>query len=195
MSRFIETILVHNGTARNLAYHQIRVNRTISRFFGSRPFELSLYLTNLPRSGSFRCRITYGKTLENLELIPYQQTKKTKLLAIESDLNYNYKFQDRSGLDELGRHAAMRGCDDALIVKNGLIADTTIANIALFDGRIWHTPALPLLQGTMRARLIQSRLIRPAAIGPEDLKRYSHLAIFNALSGFYIAGNPGEIIR
>lgn len=195
MSRFIETILIRNGTARNLSYHQLRVNRTIKRFFNTRPFDLAKVLLALPQDGLHRCRITYAKTVESVELIPYERTKKTKLLAVESDLNYNYKFHDRGRLDLLSGLAQKNGCEDALIVKNGRITDTTIANIAFFDGKRWQTPALPLLRGTARHRLSQSGLLKPAEIRLEELDRYSHFALMNALSGFYVAGTIDQIVQ
>lgn len=195
MCRFIETILIKDGVPRNLAYHRQRVDRTINRFFGTRPFELEKALLSHPKSGTYRCRLTYGKRVEKSEYIPYRLSKKTKLLAIESDLNYNYKFADRSGLQSLLEKAETGGYDDALIVKEGLITDTTIANVAFFDGRRWLTPALPLLQGTARARLLKSGLITPASIIPEELERFSHFALINALSGFYIGGPTENIAR
>jgi len=109
-------------------------------------------------------------------------------------LNYNYKFSDRSRLEQLGKSAQNSGCEDALIIKNGRITDTTIANIAFFDGTVWHTPARPLLRGTARERLLQSRLLQTEEIRPEHLNRYSHFALMNALSGFYVAGGIDQIV-
>ena len=37
--------------------------------------------------------------------------------------------------------------DEILITRNGLLTDTSIANIALFNGKEWHTPKHPLLKG------------------------------------------------
>ena len=33
--------------------------------------------------------------------------------------------------------------DEILITRNGLLTDTSIANIALFNGKEWHTPKHP----------------------------------------------------
>lgn len=195
MSRFIETILVQNGRAKNLAYHQRRVARTVGRFFNTRPPELKKALLSLPESGTFRCRLIYAREIESVEFIPYVRAKKSKLLAIESDLNYNYKFKERNTLQTLLTEAEASGCDDALIIKNGLIADTTIANIAFFDGRRWITPAVPLLRGTARARLLESGVIVPGMIRPDELEGFSHFALMNALSGFYIGGPTENIVR
>ena len=46
-----------------------------------------------------------------------------------------------------------------LIVKDGYLTDTSIANIALYDGYTWFTPAHPLLRGTKRAELLNKQLI------------------------------------
>lgn len=194
MSRFIETILISKGVAKNLPFHQLRINRTIRRFFNTHPFDLEKELLAHPVQGLFRCRLTYAKHIESVEFIPYERIKKTKLLAVESDLNYNYKFCDRSGLEQLSQSAQNSGCEDALIIKNGRITDTTIANIAFFDGAVWHTPARPLLRGTARERLLQSRLLKIEEIRPEHLERYSHFALMNALSGFYVAGGIDQIV-
>ncbi len=195
MSLFIETILVKAGRARNLSYHQQRIDRTFRCFFSVRPFRLESLLRTLPDEGTYRCRLTYSKTVESLEFIPYSPVKKSKLLALESDLNYNYKFQERGRLQSLLENAQKSGCDDALIVRNGLVTDTTIANIAFFDGRRWITPTLPLLRGTARARLLEARVIVPGRIGIEEVGRFSHFALMNALSGFYVAGTTENIER
>lgn len=195
MYRFIETILIREGKACNLDAHQRRINRTFGRFFSTRPVELTTHLHNLPGAGTHRCRITYGKTVEKIEFFPYERVKKAKLLAVESDLIYNYKFASREGLDRLAGDAAKEQCDDALIVKNGLVTDTTIANIAFFDGKQWLTPIRPLLRGTARERLLARGVIHPGNIRVEELERFEKFALFNALSGFYVAGNINQIVR
>ena len=50
--------------------------------------------------------------------------------------------------------------DDILIVKNGLLTDTSIANIALYDGNDWYTPLHPLLKGTKRAELLDKGVLK-----------------------------------
>ena len=77
-------------------------------------------------------------------------------------------------------------CDEILIVKNGLLCDTSIANIALFDGRKWMTPKTPLLEGTTRQRLLESGFLTVKDIAVEDLKMYSQMALMNAMIDFDI---------
>ncbi|MDQ1268165.1 MAG: 4-amino-4-deoxychorismate lyase, partial [Campylobacterota bacterium] len=82
---------------------------------------------------------------------------------------------------------AQRGeCDDVLIVKNSLISDTTIANIAFFDSRRWVTPRAPLLKGTTRERLLRDGKIFEADIAINDLEKFSHVALMNAMIDFDI---------
>ena len=71
--------------------------------------------------------------------------------------------------------------DDILIVRRGLLTDTSIANIALFDGKDWFTPKLPLLRGTCRTALIDNGIIKEKDIRPEELSSYSFVRLFNAM--------------
>lgn len=76
------------------------------------------------------------------------------------------------------------GCDDILIVKNNLITDTSIANIAfLLDGQ-WFTPKSPLLKGTTRARLIDEGKIKIAHLRLSDVNNTSKIALMNAMMGW-----------
>ena len=84
--------------------------------------------------------------------------------------------------DEL--YARRGACDDIVIVKNGLLTDTTIANIALYDGNQWLTPASPLLEGTTRTRLLDIGKLTEAEISIDTLDRYYMTAIMNTMLGF-----------
>ena len=94
-------------------------------------------------------------------------------------LDYTYKSAGREPLNCL---FALRGaCDDILIVKQGLLTDTSIANIALSDGTHWYTPAHPLLKGTRRAALLEEGILQEKDIRPEDLPSFSTVRLFNAM--------------
>ncbi|MDD2451972.1 MAG: aminotransferase class IV, partial [Sulfurovum sp.] len=67
--------------------------------------------------------------------------------------------------------------------------DTTIANIAFFDGRQWITPKKPLLEGTMRAYLIDQKFLREENIPSDLLDRFEKVALMNAMLGFTILNN------
>ncbi len=52
------------------------------------------------------------------------------------------------------------GHDDILIIRDGLLTDTSICNVALWNGTSWITPARPLFSGTMRAYLLDKGLVQ-----------------------------------
>ena len=64
---------------------------------------------------------------------------------------------------------ANKDVDEVIIEKNGYLTDTTIANIAFFDGKQWFTPEKPLLKGTMRAKLIEEGFLQTKNIKSEEL--------------------------
>ncbi|MEG0647308.1 MAG: aminotransferase class IV, partial [Bacteroides sp.] len=97
-------------------------------------------------------------------------------------INYTYKSTDREALNQLYEQRNTK--DDVLIIKNGYITDTSIANVALFDGTHWFTPKHPLLKGTQRAQLLQKGIIQEKEIMLEELFSFSQMTIFNAMIPF-----------
>ena len=158
MCQFIETIRIDSGEARNLTYHEQRLNDTRNHFWpGSHALQLADFLPPVPESGIHKLRIVYG----------------------QDGISYTYKSTDRQVLDQL---FAQRGsCDDILIVRRHLLTDTSIANIALFDGKHWHTPQSPLLKGTKRAELLDKGILSERKIHVEDIPSYSTVRLFNAM--------------
>ena len=82
-----------------------------------------------------------------------------------------------------------------LLVRDGLLTDTSIANIALYDGRQWCTPAHPLLCGVKRRSLLESRIITERDIRAEELGKYSLVRVFNALIDWGEVELPVSAIR
>ena len=74
-------------------------------------------------------------------------------------------------------------CDDVIIVRNGLITDSSYANLIFFDGREWITPKVPLLEGTCRARLLASGKIKTGNIGIKELSAFKGFKLINAMRG------------
>lgn len=185
--RFLETIKAENGAIFHLAYHQRRLERTLQANNIQAEYDLNALLSP-PKHGLYRCRVLYGAHGIDISYIPYRICTFTTLQAVEDNsIDYGYKYSDRHRLDAL---FARRGVsDDVLIIKNGLITDTTIANIALFDGGNWVTPVEPLLHGTTRQRLIDEGKLIEKTIRLEELHLYSKVAIMNAMIGFVEVGN------
>ncbi|MBC7892507.1 MAG: aminotransferase class IV [Sphingobacteriaceae bacterium] len=184
MSRFLETIRCHNGRLENLPYHQERVRRTRKAVLGlTDELDLGESLVIPPGiepAQTFRCRVIYGLDIESVEFIPYQIRPLRSLKLVHVDgLDYAFKYADRSTLDAL--RAGLPADEEVLLVKAGLLTDTTYANIALFDGAYWYTPAQPLLEGTRRAQLLaEGRLIRER-LAPDDLRYFQKIRLLNAM--------------
>lgn len=183
MSRqLLETIRCENGHAANLTYHQQRVDTSLKQLDIPARYDLAS-LIKVPDSTLYRCRIVYDATSINIEYIPYQTRAVRILQAIEADtLDYALKYADRSEIDKL--FASKEDADDILVVQNGLITDTSIANIAFYDGSKWLTPAHPLLKGTTRARLLDEKKIFESELNIDDIKKFTDFALMNAMIGF-----------
>ena len=183
MCRFIETIRIDGGVVRNLAYHERRLNDTRAHFWPeSTPLQLRDHLSSPGcEAGIVKARVVYGeKGIEDVSYSPYTMRHVHSLALIQADhIDYTYKS---AGREPLNRLFALRGaCDDILIVKQGLLTDTSIANIALSDGTHWYTPAHPLLKGTKRAALLEEGILQEKDIRPEDLPSFSTVRLFNAM--------------
>jgi 4-amino-4-deoxychorismate lyase len=184
----IETIRVENGRVYNLEWHNRRLNRGRSQLFKlSNPLNLENYLSNIPPKGLFRCRVIYNRDVVSIEYLPYTPKKIASIRIVKSNIEYSYKYRDRDELNSLMEKSG--GCEEIIIEKGGVLTDTTIANIAFYDGRRWITPRTPLLEGTLRAKLLHEAKIVPKDIKSEKLNHFSHFALMNAMIGFQIQKN------
>lgn len=146
------------------------------------PFDLQALITP-PEVGVYRCRFIYDADSYRIEFHPYTSRKISSLhLISENTVHYPLKYTYRNELDSLFERRD--ACDDVLIVKDGILKDTTTANIALLINGQWLTPQTPLLFGTTRARLIDEGLLMPAVLTPEDISNAQKIAIMNAMVGF-----------
>lgn len=183
MCQLFETIRVENGVVQNLVYHQQRVNQLAS-------LRLIDYISrlDLPSVGIHRLRIDYALThIIQQTMTPYvpQVITSLRLVIVDNNFQYAHKWADRSPLE--GALAQKSDTDEILIVRNGLITDTSFSNVLFLDGTQWVTPAEPLLAGTCRARLLDQQRIQATTIRMEDLAHFSHFMLINAMRDFDIA--------
>ncbi len=184
MKRFFETIRVQDGKAYHLFYHNQRLNTTIKAHFGfDATIDLANYITP-PKRGLFRCKVIYSNTIESIQFFPYTPRRINSFTLVTSSIEYSYKYLDRSPIDAL--FAKREGSDEIIIVKNGLLTDTSIANIAFYYKKSWLTPKNPLLPGTTRARLLEAKRLIPTEISHQDLKKFDTMALMNAMIDFVI---------
>ena len=192
MPLLLETIKIEDGEVHNLSYHQARCNKSRETLFGIKE-KLDLFsLINPPKKGLYRCRILYDEKLHTVEYIPYRAKTIETLTIVSSELVYSHKYANRDALNSL--LASNPDTDDILIEKSGYITDTSIANIAFYDGKQWITPEEPLLEGTMRAKLLNEGYIHKKKIKKEELHNYTQIALMNSMIGFKIINiNPAQI--
>lgn len=184
MSPFIETIRIEDGQIHNLPYHNRRMNETRRNVLHQ---TATLDLSDYIRPGNYRertkCRVEYDNEILKVEYAAYRIRPVSSLrLVVDDEAGYRYKSTDRSVLNRL--FACREAEDDVLIVRKGWLTDTSICNIALWNGKQWITPSVPLLAGTKRASLLDQGEIVAGDIRPEDLPGYSRIRLFNAMIEF-----------
>lgn len=185
----LETIKIVAGEISNLPYHQRRCNRSRRILFNtSEPLNLACHITDIPVKGIYRCRILYDTLLQRIEYLPYTPKEIHRLKVVASEIDYPHKYADRASLSRLLQPHS--NIDEVIIEKEGLLTDTTIANIAFYGNGRWYTPETPLLEGTMRAQLLEKGVLQKRLIRKEDLHHYSHIALMNAMTGFKILKSP-----
>ncbi len=186
MYPLFESIKVIDGQVMNLKWHQQRVDRSLRQLdITGEVLELASYL-QIPenyRHGVVKCRVPYGRSLGPVEYVPYHRKSVKSLQQIECrPFDYQFKYQDRSMLDQL--YQLREACDDVLITIDGMLTDTSYSNVALFDGTNWYTPEIPLLEGTQRAKLLSEGVIQTTNIKITDLGDFEKLSLINAMLEF-----------
>ncbi len=183
MSRLVESLKIDNGVPAHLEYHNARLNRSRRELFGATDdIDIADVLRGhaVPDAPVCKCRVLYRDLVEAVEIAPYQcRSIVTLRLVVCDEIDYNFKYEDKSAFEALLKKRDR--CDDILIVKNGLITDTSFSNIAFFDGVDWFTPARPLLKGTARERLITKGVLREDDIAPSGLLRFRKASFINAM--------------
>lgn len=184
MFPFIETIRIEGGRIHNLSYHNRRMNETRREVLRQvEPLDLADYIQPEDFRERTKCRVEYATDILKVEYAAYhiRPVSSLRLVACD-DAGYPYKSTDRELLDRL--FALRETEDDVLVVRKGLLTDTSICNVALWDGAQWVTPAMPLLAGTKRASLLDRGEIVRGDIRPDDLARYYRIRLFNAMIEF-----------
>ena len=200
MSLLFETIKVVNKNFISVSLHNERMNRSRNELLGCKN-ELNLgELIEIPSDITkdvYKCKVIYSDTIKDVEFRMYAPRRVEKLrLAYCDEIDYSYKYLERTVFDELLRKNNCKEEEDILIIKNGRVTDTSYSNIALFNGKEWYTPRFPLLKGTKRARLILDNRIIEKDIMAEDLHHYEKIILINAMLEFDLnKAYPREILN
>lgn len=185
---YFETIKCDEGIAFNLEYHNRRIARTIS-------LNINLQEYILPINDNFlKCKVLYDEYgVVDVEYSEYEKRTIQSFKIIEDNsIEYAKKSLDRSVL-ELA-FSQRQTADEIIIVQDGLLTDTSISNIALYDGSHWLTPKKPLLLGTTRERLLEQKELIEADLTLADLKSAKKIALLNAMIGMDVLDNYSLLI-
>jgi 4-amino-4-deoxychorismate lyase len=136
--------------------------------------------------GACRVRVEYAHKILKVEMFPLAPRIFETFCCVDMQTQYRYKYANRSALNAL----IPPNVDDVIFTCNGELRDTSIANIALYVEGQWITPNIPLLEGTTRARLLASGMLKTAILTTSSLQKAQKFAIMNALLGFHILKNP-----
>jgi 4-amino-4-deoxychorismate lyase len=178
--KYFETIKCDDYEIFNLDYHNKRVANTIG-------LNLNLQEYVYPISPELlRCKVIYDKNeILDVSYFPYNKREiKSFKLVFDDEITYSKKYLDRNSLDKLFEKRAE--FDEIIIIKNKIITDTSIANIAIFYENMWITSKNCLLAGTTRNRLIEEKKLIEKDISVSMLKKASKIALMNAMIGFDI---------
>ncbi len=178
--KYFETIKCDDYEIFNLEYHEKRVARTIGM-----NLNLQEYIYPLTNE-LLRCKLIYNE--EGIEDVQYFKYKKREIksfkLIFDDKIDYSKKYLNRDNIDKL--FSQKKEADEIIIIKNGIVTDTSIANIAIFDDSNWITSKNPLLEGTTRAKLLEEKDIFEKDITVEMLRNAKRIALMNAMIGFDI---------
>ena len=166
----------------NLDLHQQRMDRSRMEVLGLVE-SINLAEIRIPEefsTGLVKCRVDYAEQIESIVFEHYVKRRINSIALISAEnVDYAHKYADRSPFQRLLQSTP--GYDELILVKNGLLTDTTFTNLAFYDGERWLTPNSPLLKGTRRQSLISRGTLTEADIRPGDLRHFSTLSLINAM--------------
>jgi 4-amino-4-deoxychorismate lyase len=181
--KYFETIKCNNQEVYNLDYHNKRIASTIG-------INIQLQEYIYPSSNEYmKCKIVYDESgILEISYTPYiKKPINSFKIVYDNDINYSKKTLDRKKIDNL--YNQKENADEIIIVKNNLITDTSIANIAIFYENRWLTPKTPLLLGTTRKRYLDNGRLEEKEISVEMLHKANKIALLNAMIDFDIKTN------
>ena len=177
--RFLESICFRDGEYQNLDLHQERMNRTSFHFFGESLHKLSYLLPEIQEIGIFKVRLIYDNATLSSEYMPYEKKTISSIQIVETSwFDYSFKYENRTTINELMQSVDV---DEIMISIDGLITDSSYANLAFWNGTEWLTPETPLLEGVKRAALLRDGKIKKAHILKSDLGDFEKVSLINSM--------------
>ena len=182
-TKYFETIKCDDYAVFNLEYHAKRIAKTIGL-----NINIGDYIYP-PSNKLLKCKLIY--TQEGIFDVEYQEYKKRDIRSFkiihDDNIEYSKKELDRTSIDEI--YAKKADCDEIIIVKNGIVTDTSIANIAVLYEGIWYTSKKYILEGTTRNRYLDDNYLVEKDITLKMLEKSEKISLMNAMVDFDIIEN------
>lgn len=197
MIKLVESIRILNGRVSLLKYHEDRCNLSRKNLFAETKqlkFSGKIIIPANYQKGLVKCRLIYGKDIEDISFQHYIIRKINKIKIIYNDsISYQYKYLDRKELDDLFK--LKMECDEVMIVKNGLITDAYYYNFVFQKGKEYFTPKVPLLEGVRMTNLILNKRIIKKDIFATEIHKFDTIHLINAMTSLgKIVIKPNQII-
>lgn len=178
MTKYFETIKCDDYEIFNLDYHCNRIANTIAL-----NINLSEYIYP-PSNKLLKCKVIYDES--GILDVQYDEYKKREIksfkIIYDDNIDYSKKSLNR---DNINNHFKQReNSDEIIIIKNNIVTDTSIANIAVLHEGTWITSKSYLLKGTTRSRYINSNELIEKDITLDMLKNAEKVALMNAMIDF-----------
>jgi 4-amino-4-deoxychorismate lyase len=182
-----ETIKVANWSYQNIDYHINRAKYSSKSIF-KREIEFVLPLAKIENG---RCKVIYSNKIEKIEFFEYRPKIINGFSIVDTDIEYQYKFFDRNTIDNITTQYPSDV--EVIFAKNGILRDSSIANIAFLYKTEWITPKKFMLYGTTLDRLKSE--LRFEDIYIDDIHKFKKVALMNAMFGFRVFDNISNLFN
>ncbi|WP_329905292.1 aminotransferase class IV [Porphyromonas pogonae] len=182
---FIETIRVRDKNTVELRdLHQERMVRTGKYLHWREVPAIPNLLEICPNDiegDNIKCKITYHeKGISDISFTKYVKRKiDTLRIVVDNEIHYSLKSADRAELEKITH--ILNENEEAIIVRNGLLTDTTYSNLIIEIAGKLITPSRPLLEGVQRQHLISTGQIVCKDLTVDDLKIADRIFLINAM--------------
>ena len=151
--RFIETIRYADGRLHLLDLHTDRMRATRREVYGIEGPGLDTSMFHIPphlADLTVKCRVIYGRDIDDIQYEAYTPRPLSRLRMVsDNTVDYHLKYLDRTPLAY--PDIPLRPDEGLVIVKDGLVTDSTYANLLLLAPGRAYTPSTPLLPGSTQA--------------------------------------------
>ena len=186
MFPLFESICVENYQIKLSEFHQKRMDNSYLKLFNVKnkwSIKKIFESLKIESNQKYKLRINYSQSKYSISLKKYFKKKIRSLQCLElNDYSYDLKYTDRSIIDKNYKLKSLS--DDILIIKNGLVTDSSYCNIVFFDGLSWVTPKYPLLKGVQRNFLLKNKIIFKKKIKVSDISKYKSFVLINSMIEF-----------